>query len=492
MSSAVGCEKCGRSRVGDLILLMMLLLLMSGAAQASPFDPSFMEGVQSVVVNPYNRTILSRFNLTEEQIQRIQNRSNPNMRDESAQSTNQQYLQQLATQRLHDIMKKVRKAITNEPNGSASKEKAAFPICNQETTTSADWQSGYNVTLKFANSVFDHPDDRLTSAVLRLYKTNPGQNPSQGQVPVQAERTEPQTAAHCPDQPPVGPQIRVTVSFVHQQKKKQRKKRTCNTTMLSSSTTGWVEIDVKCALAYWELQLRQEEQHNQRQLQQQQPKQQQQQQQQQQHQLASSVVGVLVIEVHDDEENPLKPGLYFEPPTCDQAEIAVPWRVYRTESLKSDLEGWTVPRNPRIDLFYNGSTSPSNNAINTIYFSKSGTYTESTTSNSPTIDNQLDEAGENESQQRERAPLHRRRHQHSNQQSESDSESAQAEAEIDAEELMSSSNSNSEQQMEPITNHHRHRSGHHHHKHHHPHQLQQHHHFQRHHHKHHKMTHKPE
>ncbi|EDV35929.1 uncharacterized protein Dana_GF12224, isoform A [Drosophila ananassae] len=470
----VGREKCGRSRIREMILVMFLVLLTAEESQASPFNPSFMEGVQSEVVNPFNRTILNRFNLTEEQIQRIQNRSNPNMRDEASQSSNQLYLQQVATQRLNEIIKRVQKAITNDPNSSTTKEKAGFPICNAETTIPGDWQLGTNVTLKFANSVFVHNDDRLTSAVLRLYKTHPGHNP--GQVPVPTEPTE-RTSSQCPDHPQAGPQIRVTVSIVHQQKKNrklERKKRTCNTTMLSSAMTGWVEIDVKCALAYWEQQMRQEEQQQQR-------------HSQQQQQLAASVVGMLMIEVHDDEENPLRPGLYFAPPTCDQAEIAVPWSAYRTESLKSDLESWTVPRNPRLDVFFN--TNPSfNNGVKTIYISpkiKSYVGMESTTSGSPAIDNQLDGAGEKESQEREH-----RRHHLSESNSGSDSESSQVETGIGAEELFSSA-SNSEQ-MEPISNHHRHRSGqhhHHHHHHHHPHQL---HHYQRHHHKHHKMTHKPE
>ncbi|XP_017093343.2 protein anachronism isoform X1 [Drosophila bipectinata] len=473
----VGCEKRGRSRSRDLILVMFLVLLTAEQSQALPFNPSFMEGVQSEVVNPFNRTILSRFNLTEEQIQRIQNRSNPNMRDEASQSSNQLYLQQVATQRLNEIIKRVQKAITNDPNSSTTKEKAGFPICNAETTIPEEWQLGTNVTLKFANSVFVHNDDRLTSAVLRLYKTYPGHNP-QDQVPVPTEPTE-RTSSQCPDQPQAGPQIRVTVSIVHQQKKNrklERKKRTCNTTMLSSAMTGWVEIDVKCALAYWEQQMRQEEQQQQR-------------HSQQQQQLAASVVGMLMIEVHDDEENPLRPGLYFAPPTCDQAEIAVPWSAYGTESLKPDLESWTVPRNPRLDVFFH--TIPSfNSGVKTIYISpKIKSYgMETTTSGSPAIDNQLDGVGEKESQEREH-----RRHHLSESSSGSDSESSQVETGIGAEELFSSA-SNSEQ-MEPISNHHRQRSGqhhHHHHHHHHTHQLQQHHHYQRHHHKHHKMTHKPE
>lgn len=66
--------------------------------------------------------------------------------------------------------------------------------------------------------------------------------------------------------------------------------------MLSSSTTGWVEMDVKCALNYWT----------------------QQQQHQQQHPHLPIVVGQLMIELHDDEDNQLLPGQYFMPPNCEQ------------------------------------------------------------------------------------------------------------------------------------------------------------------------------
>ncbi|KAH8277935.1 hypothetical protein KR018_010589 [Drosophila ironensis] len=494
MPSFVGCEKCGRSHIRDLVSLLILILLVSEESRASPFDPSFMEGVQSVVVNPFNRTILSQFNLTEEQIERIQNRSNPNLRADSVQASNQQYLQQVATQRLNDIIKRVHNAITNEPNSSTSSEKAGFPICNAETTVPEEWQLGNNVTLKFANSVFVNRDDRLTSAVLRLYKINPGQGQGQGQgqsqshnrgpIPEPTERAaQPgQSPTHCLDQPQAGPQIRVTVSIVHQQKKKrklERKKRTCNTTMLSSTMSGWVEIDVKCALAYWEQQMRQE---------------------QMQQQLVTSVVGMLMIEAHDDEENPLRPGLFFEPPTCDQAEIAVPWSAYRTESLKPDLESWTVPRNPRIDLTFTSRYATSNNTIKSVYISpsdSSGAGLEATTLRSSAIDNLLEEPGDSGSPERDQTHLHRRHHQQPGSGSDSEpgsaSESGQAEAGTAAEEFVSSA-SNSAQLMEPLSNHHRHRSvhnrQHHHHFHHshhsHLHQLQ-HHHYQRHHRKHHRQ-----
>ncbi|XP_016971293.1 protein anachronism isoform X2 [Drosophila rhopaloa] len=311
MASVVRCEKSGRNRIRELVLVLSLVL-MAGDSRAAPFDPSFfIEGVQSEVVNPFNRTIFNRFNLTEEQILSIQNRSNPNMRDTSPQSPNEVLLRQVATHRLNDIAQIVQKTILNE-NSGVSKEKAGFPFCDKETTNSDEWQLGNNVTLHFASTVFSsNSEDRLSSALLRLYKTNPGQNRDQdpGQIPAQPVSTEsPGTMApNCAKQPTVGPQIRVTVSIILQQRKKQRKKRTCNTAMLSSSSTGWVEIDVKCALAYWEQQNRQEQQHRQM-LRQQQP----------QNQLITSVVGLLMIEVHDDEENPLKPGLYFEPPTCEQ------------------------------------------------------------------------------------------------------------------------------------------------------------------------------
>ncbi|KAH8314542.1 hypothetical protein KR059_011993 [Drosophila kikkawai] len=463
MTNAKCCEKCpGRW----ILVLVVVLASLSGDSQASPFDPSFFpEGVQSVVVNPFNRTILNRFNLTEEQILSIQNRSNPNMRNDTSTVTNQQHLQR-ATERLNDIIKRVHKAISNE---ALPKEKAGFPICTGETTSPAEWQNASNLTLYFAQSVFTPSNDydRLNSALLRLYKTNPGQNREQfsGQGLVQPVSTE-QPASPTPlCAEPVGPQIRVTVSIVHQQKKKLRKKRTCNTVMMSSTSTGWVEIDVKCALAYWEQQNRQDE-HRQDQVRQPHPRQQQ-----------NAVIGMLVIEVHDDEENPLRPGLYFAPPTCDQAAAAIPWNTYGTESLSTYLAGRTVPRKPRLDLKFNGSNSLKRLCNSPKLPSSRAPITgiESTTSNSLTIDNQLlDETSETDRS-------------HHEVKVEDDIE-AEAAAEAD---LMSSA-SNSEQEMEPISNHHRRRTGHHHRHHHHPHELQQHHHHQRHHHKHHIIPHQQE
>lgn len=193
------------------------------------------------------------------------------------------------------------------------------------------------MTLQFASSVFQQHGDNLNldSAILRLYKMNPraAATSGAGQTAAAAAASTPTATEAAPPcrEPFLESQIRVTVSIVHQQKKKrklgaylippcrtdsfinhffvhlitERKKRTCNTIMLSSTKTGWVDIDVKCALTYWA-------QQEQQQRQQQQPL-------QQTHSHLPIEVGLLMIEVHDDEENQLLPGLYFQPPTCDQA-----------------------------------------------------------------------------------------------------------------------------------------------------------------------------
>lgn len=73
--------------------------------------------------------------------------------------------------------------------------------------------------------------------------------------------------------------------------------------MMNVSSTGWVEIDIRRAIYIWENVGKQLEQA----------------QQQQQQTRPPVLVGWLMIEVHDEEEQPLKPGLYFKPPSCDQA-----------------------------------------------------------------------------------------------------------------------------------------------------------------------------
>lgn len=70
--------------------------------------------------------------------------------------------------------------------------------------------------------------------------------------------------------------------------------------MLNASKTGWVEIDIKRAIYIWENVSKQQLQnHPQSRL--------------------PVLVGWLMIEVHDEEEQPLKPGLFFKPPNCNQA-----------------------------------------------------------------------------------------------------------------------------------------------------------------------------
>ncbi|GBP06476.1 Protein anachronism [Eumeta japonica] len=106
-------------------------------------------------------------------------------------------------------------------------------------------------------------------------------------------------------QPNMDAQIRVTVSIVQQTRRNkrgvyERKKRICNTVMMNVSQTGWVEIDIKRAIYIWEETAKQL--------------------QQTQQNRSPVLVGWLMIEVHD-EEQPLKPGLFFKPPNCNQAGI---------------------------------------------------------------------------------------------------------------------------------------------------------------------------
>ncbi|XP_034478997.1 protein anachronism isoform X2 [Drosophila innubila] len=421
MSSVVCCEG-GSRRVSVLLLLLLLCLQLILSCNAGRINRSaFMDGdVRSEVVDPNNRTIWSMFNLTQEQVRRIQNGSNPSGKDETTQATRNQLLDQIAVRRMNEVQQRIQFALSNKQNADeppsvddqpkATHEKAGYPMCNGETTLQHNWQRLNNVTLQFADSIFQHNNNatNVESAFLRLYKVNPRATAGQ-------EATRQPTSAMepiCPE-PMLESQIRVTVSIVYQLKKKQTKKRTCNTMMLSSTKTGWVDIDVKCALNYWCQPARAQTNNN-------------------NNSNAHIVVGQLMIEVHDDEENQLLPGLYFRPPTCDQADLAVPWTFYRSATSVSSLENNNLSKCPRLDVLFvgNGDLSVknfdhSNYERSQLEALKHKTYnpnrskenlnTESTTLNSPTIDNML-ENSENESQEMEQVHHHRRHHHHNQQQ----------------------------------------------------------------------------
>ncbi|KRF80517.1 protein anachronism isoform X1 [Drosophila virilis] len=429
MSSVVLC--CCKDSGRRLLLLLLLCLLLMMSCDAARINRSaFMDGdVHSEVVDPNNRTIWNMFNLTVEQVNRITNGTNPSGKGETTQATKNHLLDHLARQRINEIRSRIRIAVS-KPDGNESQApveqnrsshaKAGYPLCNGETTP-LNWQQSTNVTLQFASSVFQQHGDNLNldSAILRLYKMNPRavSTSGAGQTPAAAAASTPAATEAAPPcrEPFLESQIRVTVSIVHQQKKKrklERKKRTCNTIMLSSTKTGWVDIDVKCALTYWA-------QQEQQQRQQQQPL-------QQTHSHLPIEVGLLMIEVHDDEENQLLPGLYFQPPTCDQADIAVPWSVYGPGTTMPSMENNTVSRCPRLDVRFLGNGLLTNKSFENrtngrletlkhqvLHPSRSREHfnTESTTLNSPTIDNNLENSG-NESEEKEQTHHHRRRHHH--------------------------------------------------------------------------------
>ncbi|KAH8297133.1 hypothetical protein KR044_005328 [Drosophila immigrans] len=465
MSSVVYCEGSSR-RVSVMLLLLLLGLQLMLSCNAGRIHRSaFMDGdVRSEVVDPNNRTIWGMFNLTEEQVNRIRNGTNPSGKDETTQATRNRLLDHIALQRMNEIRSRIRIAVSNDNQNAQHEqdkplhEMAGYPICNGETTTPPEWNQMHNLSLEFASSVFQQnrgTQMSVDSAILRLYKKNPkatGTAATSATAQEASTSTATSTSATepmCPE-PMLESQIRVTVSIVHQQKKKrktERKKRTCNTMMLSSTKTGWVDIDVKCALNYWS---------------------------QQQQAQSPILVGVLLIEVHDDEENQLLPGLYFQPPSCDKADIAVPWPVYRSASTMRSVESNPMPKFPRLDVIYigNGALSVKNfdntndvenfNRQKYIYGpnrSRESLNTEPTTLNSPTIDNML-ENNESASQDREHIHQHRRRHHHNHSQQQ----------QHQAADCQDSSDSNdSSQQSETqhqLRTHHNHYHLHHHHQHH--------------------------
>ncbi|KAH8407471.1 hypothetical protein KR222_001699 [Zaprionus bogoriensis] len=434
--------RCGGRRVSLFLLLLSVLQLLASCEAARINRAAFMDGnVYSEVVDPNNSTIMSMFNLTKEHVERLQNLSNHAAKDETAQTIQNRLLDRLAVHRINDIRTRIREAVLNK--GDTNHEKAGYPICD---ASSLNWQQSPNLSLHFASSVFEDNVVSINSAILRLYKLNP-------KAPAGAAVEQPAVAPLCPE-PPLESQIRVTVSIIHQLKKKrklERKKRICNTMMLSTTKTGWVEIDVKCALNYWtqQLQLQQQQQT-------QTPAQAQAQAQAQAgHQHLPIMVGQLMIEVHDDEDNQLMPGLYFQPPSCDKADLNV---TSSKTLLNKNLDSNNYDR-----IFYE-------NLKRSIYSpSRSRENTESTTLlNSPTIDNMLENNSENDSQEeREQLHQHRLRHHHSEQLQSADCE------------LVDSSSKDSSQRTQQ--NHHQH---HHHHHHHHHHQQQQHHQVHHNHHKH--------
>ncbi|XP_011213064.2 protein anachronism [Bactrocera dorsalis] len=295
---------------------------------------SFMDDdatVRTEIVDRNNRTILARFNLTVAQMNSIMQSQNPNNEDRAGQDATQRF-HVIKEFRINDIKNRLQSAFqasnSDETQGHPLHEIAAYPICNSESTESS-WMHDNNVTIRFSDSLFEPKRDNLNldSAILRLYKVNPNNTDDPNASNDEGDKE----AKSCGDPLTLTPQIRVTVSIVRQlrRNKRERKKHICNTTMMNISKTGWVEIDIRRAIYIWESVERQQQQQSR-----QQPIQ----------------IGWLMIEVHDEEENPLKPGLFFNPPKCDQAEFAIPWNYYGPHTSMSPFAAHEVPRYPRLDV----------------------------------------------------------------------------------------------------------------------------------------------
>ncbi|XP_061401931.1 protein anachronism-like, partial [Musca vetustissima] len=307
--------------------------------------------IHTAPVDGNNRKqILAMFNLTEDQMSRIF--AGINAANKEAEANGSVYFKNIKEFRINDIKNRISNAIqtknSEEIIESPLHEMAAYPTCNMETTE-ASWMQDNNITIQFSSTLFEQKMQNLNleSAILRLFKINPndtrdeqeiingGGNTEDDDEDVSDDPTKPKRCA----EPILDAQIRVTVSIVQQTRrnKRERKKRICNTIMMNVSTTGWVEIDIRRAIYIWENVGKQMEQNQQTR--------------------TPILVGYLMIEVHDEEEQPLKPGLFFKPPSCNQADLAIPWNYYRPYSPSSPFATLEVPRYPRLDVKLMGYAS---------------------------------------------------------------------------------------------------------------------------------------
>lgn len=318
---------------------------------------------------PEDEKLLRLFNISAEEVKNHPFSSSST--EPTTVTENQDRFASIRQQRINDLRNRIHNAIIGNGMNTAdlpTHEMAAYPMCSPTVINETAWTEENNLTIWFAPSLFatNRPHMSLDTAVLRLYKLNPNPTPKSRQPAQQ----------NC-EETSIEPQIRVTVSTILNIKKnkRERKKRICNNVMLDISQTGWVEIDIKKAISIWEKAERQansgnihaNNSNNNRQ---------------------TVAVGWLSIEVHDEEERPLKPGLYFSPPKCSEAYTAIPWNFYRRYALFGSAGMEKVPRTPRIDIKFidHRSTLPFG-YINThnMHHNHKSTYHHISSSSSPNI-----------------------------------------------------------------------------------------------------------
>ncbi|XP_075165848.1 anachronism isoform X2 [Haematobia irritans] len=372
--------------------------------------------IRTELVDGNNRKqILAMFNLTEAQMSRIY--AGINAANKEAEANGSVYFKNIKDFRINDIKTRISNAIQTKNSEEIIEyplhEMAAYPTCNSETTESS-WMHDNNITIQFSSSLFEKKMQNLNldSATLRLFKINPNESLGNDQASTAETYTDNDGNSddigkpkRCAD-PSLDAQIRVTVSIVQQMRrnKRERKKRICNTIMMNVSTTGWVEIDIRRAIYIWENVGKQMEQSQQTR--------------------PPVLVGYLMIEVHDEEEQPLKPGLFFKPPSCNQADLAIPWNYYRPDPAMSPFTAHEVPRYPRLDVKLVGYASfapinQPNAQPDTVYASlkdklfnlshksdSSENDNESTTERTSVAYNHLQEVEDNEQEEH----LHHKRH----------------------------------------------------------------------------------
>ncbi|GAB0089944.1 protein anachronism-like [Sergentomyia squamirostris] len=195
----------------------------------------------------------------------------------------------------------------NNHNLPNSHDIAAYPVCHPPRNTNETfWNEGNSYNLYFEPPQIA-PNMNLSAAILRLYKI---ETPNMGTSSSSERRNQTRLANDCGQ---VDELLRITVS-AYVKKHPERKKRIYSSTMVDKSFVGWVELDVRQAVKLWEK--------------------------------PSKNLG-LAIDVHDQDENPLKASLFFHQHSCE-ASAPFPWS-FLTQSAWPFATMEKMPRHPRID-----------------------------------------------------------------------------------------------------------------------------------------------
>ncbi|XP_037037786.1 protein anachronism isoform X2 [Bradysia coprophila] len=282
------------------------------------------EIVSTVIdMNNFNTSaIFNQFNISREDVERRLNRINESDADED-DGSRRQFIEIFKQKIMSSVDRQNNGThdLADDQSSNTIHNVAFYPVCSMNNETS--WLADNTAKLYFSTHLLAklEPNTYLHNAKLRLKQKDPDHS----------ERTTP---TRCDEPVEI---IRVTVSvFVKRSIKGEMKskKRVCTSFTTPKNNNGWIEIDVRQVIRHWEKAYRAN---------------------------TSSRGGqtindpVLTIDVEDQDQNPLKAGLYFEPTDCQASTAAIPWSFYRDDDIRNSDGHSSLPNNPRLDIRYSRS-----------------------------------------------------------------------------------------------------------------------------------------